>query len=62
MREAAACEYCAGPTTLITELAPLGSHPGHRIYFCESCKRHTWTEWRITQQQQAEPKKDDSKE
>jgi hypothetical protein len=52
MLEAVPCQTCAGPTTFITELAPLGSEPGHRVYFCESCKRYTWITWRNTEQQQ----------
>jgi hypothetical protein len=47
-----ACEFCAGPTTFSTEMAPLGNEPGHRVFFCESCKRFTWTTWRVGQQQQ----------
>jgi hypothetical protein len=39
------CEHCAGATSLTTELAPLGSDPGHRVYYCSHCKRYTWTAW-----------------
>jgi hypothetical protein len=48
----APCDHCAGPTTFTTELAPLGGRPGHRVVFCDSCRRYTWTTWRHTQQQQ----------
>ena len=52
MPELVPCEYCTGPTEFITNIQPLGNDPGHRIYFCEACKRHTWTKWWATQQQQ----------
>jgi hypothetical protein len=52
MPQVVPCEHCAGPTEFISELQPLGSAPGHRVYFCESCKRTTWTTWRTGQQQQ----------
>jgi hypothetical protein len=57
MLEVVACQSCAGPTTFTTEMQPLGAEPGHRVYFCESCKRYTWMTWRITQQQQQSQKK-----
>ena len=44
--EPAPCERCAGPTTFTTELSPLGSEPGHRVSFCATCNRHTWTKWK----------------
>jgi uncharacterized protein with PIN domain len=37
------CDYCGGPTTFATEIQPLGRDPGHKVFFCEPCKRHTWT-------------------
>jgi hypothetical protein len=49
------CEKCAGPTAFTTEIAPLGSEPGHRMFFCAACKHHTWTTWRNSQQQQQQP-------
>jgi len=58
MLEVAPCQSCAGPTIFTTELAPLGSDPGHRVFFCESCKRYTWATWRHTQQQQQSQKKE----
>jgi hypothetical protein len=39
------CQHCAGPTTFTTELSPLGSEPGHRVSFCATCNRYTWTTW-----------------
>jgi hypothetical protein len=43
------CEHCGGPTNLKLELPPLGREPGHSIYECDSCSRHTWTKkWRKT--------------
>jgi hypothetical protein len=52
MPENVPCDYCRSPTKFATELQPLGSEPGYRVYFCEACKRYTWTKWRISQQQQ----------
>jgi len=52
MLDVIACQSCAGPTTFITEIAPLGSAPGHRVHFCESCRRYTWSTWHVAQQQQ----------
>jgi hypothetical protein len=46
------CDTCAGPTTFTAQMMPLGAQPGHRVFFCESCKRYTWTTWQMTQQQQ----------
>jgi hypothetical protein len=46
-----ACQSCAGPTTFTTELQPLGRDPGHRVYWCEACRRYTWMTWRSRQQQ-----------
>ena len=45
MSENVPCDYCGSPTKFATELQPLGSEPGHRVYFCEACKRYTWTKW-----------------
>jgi DNA-directed RNA polymerase subunit RPC12/RpoP len=60
MLETIRCERCAGPTTFVTELSPLGSDPGHRVYYCAACKQHTWTTSRPSlqqqQQQQQQPK------
>ena len=53
MLEVVPCQSCAGPTTFTTELAPLGSEPGHRVYYCEACRRYTWTTWRITRERQS---------
>jgi hypothetical protein len=46
------CDHCAGPTKFAAEIQPIGSDPGHRIYYCEACKRLTWTTWRVSQAQQ----------
>jgi hypothetical protein len=59
MSSAVPCEHCTGPTTFTTELQPLGSQPGHRVFFCDVCKRYTWTEFRIAQQQQQPQKKNE---
>jgi len=60
---AAPCEHCLGPTEFIVELSAVGSDPGHRVYFCQACKRHTWTTWRHGErQQQSQPKDDEPKE
>jgi hypothetical protein len=53
MLDVVACQSCAGPTTFATELQPLGRDPGHRVYWCESCRRYTWMTWRSQQQSQA---------
>jgi DNA-directed RNA polymerase subunit RPC12/RpoP len=36
-----ACPRCGRPVRLTTEIAPLGSKPGHRIYHCLDCGRLT---------------------
>jgi hypothetical protein len=59
MLEVVACQSCAGPTTFTTEMQPLGSEPGHRVYFCETCKRYTWMTWQNAQQQQQRQIKED---
>jgi hypothetical protein len=46
MSENVPCDYCGSPTKFATELQPLGSEPGHRVYLCEACKRYTWAKWR----------------
>jgi hypothetical protein len=51
MLEVVPCQSCAGPTTFTTELQPLGSEAGHRVYYCDVCKRHTWTTWHFVEQQ-----------
>lgn len=69
------CEHCGTQAVFSTELSPLGSEPGHRIYQCPGCKRHTWIAWQMTpqpgvqmhqpiqlQQQQPQAKKDETKE
>ena len=38
-----ACDCCGGPTTFATEIRPLGRDPGHQVFYCEACERHTWT-------------------
>jgi hypothetical protein len=58
----ARCDHCAGPTIFTTELAPLGGEPGHRVFFCEPCRRYTWKTWRHTQQQQQPQKKSNPNE
>ena len=50
MLEVVPCQSCAGPTDFVTELQPLGDQSGHRVYYCQSCKRYTWTTWRYLQQ------------
>jgi hypothetical protein len=55
MTETVPCQTCAGPTIFTTEIQPLGSELGHRIYFCEFCRRYTWVTWKVTQQQQQQP-------
>jgi hypothetical protein len=52
MPEHVPCDYCGRATNFATELQPLGSEPGHQVWFCDACKRYTWTKWRIIQQQQ----------
>jgi hypothetical protein len=54
MLEVVPCQSCAGPTTFTTEMQPLGNEPGHRVYYCEACRRYTWTTWRITRERQPE--------
>jgi hypothetical protein len=71
------CEHCGAQAAFSTEISPLGSEPGHRVYQCPDCKRHTWVAWQMMpqhapqrqqpvqqqqQQQQAQPKKDEPKE
>jgi hypothetical protein len=51
------CDHCGGLTSFATEIAPLGSEPGRRVFFCDLCNRTTWTTWRITQQPQKPAKK-----
>ena len=46
------CDYCGGSTTFATEIHPLGRDPGHKVFFCDPCKRHTWTTWYIAEIQQ----------
>ena len=46
------CDYCGGPTAFATEIPPLGRDPGHKVFFCDPCKRHTWTTWYIAEIQQ----------
>src|SRR5262245_14897612 len=46
------CDHCEGPTNFKTEIQPLGTEPGHRVFWCDACKRYTWTMWRISQQQE----------
>jgi hypothetical protein len=48
MSEEQCCDYCAKPTAFAAELQPLGTEPGHRVWFCEACSRYTWTTWRIS--------------
>ena len=52
MSDQQACNYCGGPTTIATAIQPLGSEPGHYVWFCEACKRHTWAKRRMAQQEQ----------
>src|SRR5438045_1512271 len=47
-----ACDNCAAPTALASEIQPLGSEPGHRIFLCGSCGRHTWKPWKKAEGQQ----------
>src|SRR5262245_40813136 len=53
MLEIVPCQSCAGPTTFSIELEPLGSEPGHRVYYCESCHRYTWTTVWVTHEEPA---------
>jgi hypothetical protein len=39
------CKSCGTPTTFATEIAPLGTEPGHRVYQCPACKRFTSIDW-----------------
>jgi hypothetical protein len=52
MLEVTPCQSCAGPTKFSTEIQPLGAAPGHRVYWCESCKRYTWTTWHSDEEPQ----------
>ena len=54
MLEVVPCQTCAGPTTFTTELQPLGNEPGHRVYYCDVCKRYTWTTWYFVERQQSQ--------
>src|SRR5882724_901671 len=40
------CERCAGRTAFATQVLPLGSQAGARLYQCIACNRLTWVEWR----------------
>ena len=58
MLDVVPCESCAGPTELAMELESTGAAPGHRVFFCEDCRRYTWRTWRVVQQQQqSQPQK-----
>jgi hypothetical protein len=69
------CEHCGTQADFVTEVSALGSDPGRRVYFCDSCKRSTWVTWPVVlrtppqmgqpvqqQQQQPQPKNDPPKE
>ena len=60
MLDVVPCQSCAGPTAFTTELQSHGRDLGHRVYFCESCKRYTWTSRRYPQQQQQSQPEEDS--
>jgi hypothetical protein len=42
---ATVCELCQGAVQLTDVIAPLGGEPGKRIFYCEPCSHHTWTDW-----------------
>jgi hypothetical protein len=39
------CDHCGGPARFAAEIQPLGRQPGHRVFECVSCNRHTWATW-----------------
>jgi hypothetical protein len=53
------CERCGFSIYGAAHIAPLGSQPGHDIYYCQSCDHYTWVQRRsaqvIQQQQQEQP-------
>jgi DNA-directed RNA polymerase subunit M/transcription elongation factor TFIIS len=45
--EAANCEKCGQPTTLMTVIQRLGDTPGYRIFECRGCNILTWVPEKI---------------
>jgi hypothetical protein len=76
--ESISCEKCGDRAVFSAFVHPLGDTPGAHVYNCTACGHSTWKEWRWSdvtqppqresakpvqlQQQQPQPKNDESKE
>jgi len=76
--DAPRCARCGGETSFVLQIHPSGAEAGARIFYCPSCRHHTWQDLRSSQpwepsnpvapqqqpqqQQQTQPKDDESDE
>jgi hypothetical protein len=44
--DAPPCDRCGAQTAFVLQLHPSGAASGARIYYCQTCKRHTWQDLR----------------
>jgi hypothetical protein len=44
--DAPPCAQCGGETSFVLQIQPSGAEAGARIYYCPTCRHHTWEDLR----------------